>query len=217
MTPLAVSWNLCHLIFFTIYLSSNLGSGLGTRLSFKVLILTEKNFYIPFFLFSHQAGQCTAKPGSNAVKVSNGGHLWKIQRLKCFKGRRIQFVTRRFAYLDGMSLRKRLIIWSDHIWFTKADFSVYSLVCLGGNHLVNSSRCQGSLYRRPVSNALGLESWYSFTVPAFKSNHVSNILYLLFDRYVVVYIMDNSNDVSFNQEDDYSPFLPSFSTSTIGR
>lgn len=162
MTPLAVSWNLCHLIFFTIYLSSNLGSGLGTRLSFKVLILTEKNFYIPFFLFSHQAGQCTAKPGSNAVKVSNGGHLWKIQRLKCFKGRRIQFVTRRFAYLDGMSLRKRLIIWSDHIWFTKADFSVYSLVCLGGNHLVNSSRCQGSLYRRPVLMLLDLKELIQF-------------------------------------------------------
>ena len=162
MTPLAVSWNLCHLIFFTIYLSSNLGSGLGTRLSFKVLILTEKNFYIPFFLFSHQAGQCTAKPGSNAVKVSNGGHLWKIQRLKCFKGRRIQFVTRRFAYLDGMSLRKRLIIWSDHIWFTKADFSEYSLVCLGGNHLVNSSRCQGSLYRRPVLMLLDLKELIQF-------------------------------------------------------
>ena len=108
--------------FFTIYLSSNLGSGLGTRLSFKVLILTEKKFYIPFFSFSLQAGQCTAKPGSNAVKVSNGGHLWKIQRLKCFKGRRIHFVARRFPCLDGMSLRKRLIIWSDHIWFTKADF-----------------------------------------------------------------------------------------------
>lgn len=108
--------------FFTIYLLSNLGSGLGTRLSFKVLILTEKKFYIPFFSFYLQAGQCTAKPGSNAVKVSNGGHLWKIQGLKCFKGRRIQFVARRFPYLDGMSLRKRLIIWSDHIWFTKADF-----------------------------------------------------------------------------------------------
>lgn len=121
MTPLAVSWNPCHLIFFTIYLSCNLESGLGTRLSFKVLILTEK-FYIPFFSFSLQAGQCTAKPGSNAVKVSNGGHLRKIQRLKCFKGRRIQFVARRYPYSDGMSLRKRLIIWSDHIWFTKADF-----------------------------------------------------------------------------------------------
>ena len=113
--------------FFTIYLLSNLGSGLGTMLSFKVLILSEKKFYIPFFSFSLQAGQCTAKPGSNAVKVSNGGHLWKIQRLRCFKGRRIQFVARRFPYLDGMSLRKRLIIWSDHIWFTKADFQ-----CIAG-------------------------------------------------------------------------------------
>ena len=124
MTPLAVSWNW---FFFTIYLLSNLGSGLGTRLSFKVLILTEKKFYIPFFSFSLQAGQCTAKPSSNAVKVSSGGHLWKIQRLKCFKGRRIQFVARRFPYLDGMSLRKRLIIWSNHIWFTKADFQ-----CIAG-------------------------------------------------------------------------------------
>ena len=39
--------------FFTIYLSSNLGSGLGTRLSFKVLILTEKKFlYTVLFIFS---------------------------------------------------------------------------------------------------------------------------------------------------------------------
>lgn len=131
MTPLAVSWNLCHLILYTIYLSSNLGSALGTRLSFKVLILTEKKSYVPFFSFSLQAGQCTAKPGSNAVKVTNGGHLGKIQRLKCFEGRRIQFVTRRFAYLDGMFVWKRLIIWSDHMWFTKADFQ-----CIAGFALV---------------------------------------------------------------------------------
>lgn len=95
---------------------------------------------------------------------------------------------------------------------------MYSLVRLGGDHLVNSSLGQGSLYRRPVLNALGLERVDTVSLPAFKSNHVSNILYLLFDRYVVVYMMmDNSNDVSINQEDDYSPFLPSFSTSTIRR
>lgn len=94
---------------------------------------------------------------------------------------------------------------------------MYSLVRLSGNHLVNSSRWLGSLYRRPVLNALRLERVDTVSLPAFKSNHVSNILYLLFDRYVVVYMMDNSNDVSINQEDDFRPFLPSFSTSTIGR
>ena len=79
-------------------------------MSLKVLILTEKKSYIPFFSFSLQGRQCIDKPGSNAVKVSNGGHLGNIHRLKCLEGRRIQFVTKRFAYLDGMSVWKRLII-----------------------------------------------------------------------------------------------------------
>lgn len=85
MTPLAVSWNLCHLNFFTIYLSSNLGSGLGTRLSFKVLILTEKKFIYRSFHFlsrqgSAQPNQAQKQWKSAMVVISEKSSDWNVLR-----------------------------------------------------------------------------------------------------------------------------------------
>lgn len=81
----------------------------------------EEVLYTVLFIFS--PGR--AVHSQTRLKRSESQQWWsslKNPATEMFKGRRIQFVARRYPYLDGMSLRKRLIIWSDHIWFTKADF-----------------------------------------------------------------------------------------------